>query len=186
MQKRDSSAKNFSAFTLIELLVVIAIIGILAAILFPVFARARENARRSSCQSNVKQILLGITHTRRTTTSACPYRASPKTRRVRLWARATLAKTCYGIKRCNPTSRASKFFNVPAAAFPSIPLTFGPIPIRSATSSRSTLATSPITRCSTLARRSRLSKTRPRLSCWPMAPNALPKLRPTSPTLIKI
>jgi len=49
-----------SGFTLIELLVVIAIIAILAAILFPVFARARENARRSSCQSNLKQIALGI------------------------------------------------------------------------------------------------------------------------------
>jgi prepilin-type N-terminal cleavage/methylation domain-containing protein/prepilin-type processing-associated H-X9-DG protein len=46
-------------FTLIELLVVIAIIAILAAILFPVFARARENARRASCQSNMKQIALG-------------------------------------------------------------------------------------------------------------------------------
>jgi prepilin-type N-terminal cleavage/methylation domain-containing protein/prepilin-type processing-associated H-X9-DG protein len=43
-------------FTLIELLVVIAIISILAAILFPVFARARENARRASCLSNVKQL----------------------------------------------------------------------------------------------------------------------------------
>ncbi len=46
-------------FTLIELLVVIAIIAILAAILFPVFARAREKARQSSCLSNQKQIALG-------------------------------------------------------------------------------------------------------------------------------
>ncbi len=55
-----SSRRGRPAFTLIELLVVIAIIAILAAILFPVFARARENARRSSCQSNLKQIALGM------------------------------------------------------------------------------------------------------------------------------
>jgi prepilin-type N-terminal cleavage/methylation domain-containing protein/prepilin-type processing-associated H-X9-DG protein len=48
------------AFTLIELLVVIAIIAILAAILFPVFARAREKARQTSCLSNARQLALAV------------------------------------------------------------------------------------------------------------------------------
>lgn len=49
-----------TGFTLIELLVVIAIIAILAAILFPVFARAREKARQASCSSNLKQLATGV------------------------------------------------------------------------------------------------------------------------------
>jgi prepilin-type N-terminal cleavage/methylation domain-containing protein/prepilin-type processing-associated H-X9-DG protein len=52
--------RRVAAFTLIELLVVIAIIAILAAILFPVFAQARERARSASCASNLKQIALSL------------------------------------------------------------------------------------------------------------------------------
>ena len=54
------NCSRLRAFTLIEILVVIAIIAILAAILFPVFGRARENARRASCQSNLKQMGIAI------------------------------------------------------------------------------------------------------------------------------
>ena len=57
---KSFSSNARATFTLIELLVVIAIIAILAAILFPVFARARENARRSACASNLKQLGLGF------------------------------------------------------------------------------------------------------------------------------
>ena len=59
-QRRSYFRKYRRGFTLIELLIIIAIIALLAAILFPVFGRAHEQARRSTCQSNLKQIGLGV------------------------------------------------------------------------------------------------------------------------------
>jgi len=58
--KERKQIRAVPGFTLIELLVVVAIISLLAAILFPVFSRARENARRASCMSNMKQIGLAF------------------------------------------------------------------------------------------------------------------------------
>ena len=60
MSTHSHRPRSRVGFTLIELLVVIAIIAILAAILFPVFQKVRENARRASCQSNMKQVALGV------------------------------------------------------------------------------------------------------------------------------
>jgi len=60
MKLSSARQPQFQAFTLIELLVVVAIIALLAAILFPVFNQAREDGRRASCQSNLRQLGLGF------------------------------------------------------------------------------------------------------------------------------
>jgi prepilin-type N-terminal cleavage/methylation domain-containing protein/prepilin-type processing-associated H-X9-DG protein len=60
VQRKNGGTRASRGFTLIEILVVIAIIALLAAILFPVFARVREKARASACMSNLKQIGLGF------------------------------------------------------------------------------------------------------------------------------
>ncbi len=71
--RKPTSQKPNHGFTLIELLVVIAIIAILAAILFPVFQKVRENARRASCESNEKQLALGITQYTQDSDELMPY-----------------------------------------------------------------------------------------------------------------
>ena len=79
MKNLTSNSRGLRAFTLVELLVVIAIIAILAAILFPVFARARENARRTSCLSNLKQIGLGFLQYTQDYDEAYPLSSYPTT-----------------------------------------------------------------------------------------------------------
>ncbi|MDR3711008.1 MAG: DUF1559 domain-containing protein [Capsulimonadaceae bacterium] len=80
MKKRDKAPHASvppSGFTLIELLIVIAIIAILAAILFPVFATAREKARQTACLSNLKQIGLAYTQYEQDYDETCPNGSDP-------------------------------------------------------------------------------------------------------------
>jgi len=104
-------------FTLIELLVVIAIIAILAAILFPVFAKAREKARQSSCTSNLKQLTLGaLQYAQDYDEKMVPhyvigpgwvpfYRPYdllvPYLKNTQIWFCPSNASVQYGIQRCN-------------------------------------------------------------------------------------
>jgi len=93
---------NRRGFTLIELLVVIAIIAILAAILFPVFAQAREKARAASCLSNVKQIGLAIMQYQQDYDETYPgaFKDAPGGARTR-WSQLIMPYTKnYGIFRC--------------------------------------------------------------------------------------
>lgn len=120
---RNRSSKGF---TLIELLVVIAIIAILAAILFPVFARARENARRASCQSNLKQIGLGLVQYSQDYDEKYPYvemggaTTGPTTNNFLLWTDAVQPYLkSYQIFRCPSASNTNApvdFANRPSVA----------------------------------------------------------------------
>ncbi len=97
MHNRTHSSR--SGFTLIELLVVIAIIAILAAILFPVFARARESARRTVCISNVKQIGLGWMMYVQDYDETFPPSNSPANSQ---WGPSTTYTNKYPCKPCRP------------------------------------------------------------------------------------
>ena len=120
-----------SAFTLIELLVVIAIIAILAAILFPVFAKVREKARQTSCISNQKQLGLGILQYIQDNDEMVP--ADPDNWGTPMgigWAQSSYPYVkAAGVYRCpddsTTTPNVSYVFN---AALPNSPATHGHIP----------------------------------------------------------
>jgi prepilin-type N-terminal cleavage/methylation domain-containing protein len=82
--------KKEKAFTLIELLVVIAIIAILAAILFPVFAQAREKARAITCASNMDQLMLGCLQYTQDNDEVNPYTYGWNTSNEQNWYQAIM------------------------------------------------------------------------------------------------
>lgn len=101
-----------TGFTLIELLVVIAIIALLAAILFPLFARARENARKTSCLNNMKQIGLGIAQYTQDFDETVP----------RVWLGAgngpSTASQYKWMDQIFPYVKSEQIFNCPSMSFP--------------------------------------------------------------------
>ena len=99
-------------FTLIEMLVVIAIISILAAILFPVFARARENARRTSCLSNMKQIGLAAMMYVQDYDEKYPARSMQVGTSPTSWGRATTGGWYWG-ELLQPYAKSKQVFYCP-------------------------------------------------------------------------
>jgi prepilin-type N-terminal cleavage/methylation domain-containing protein/prepilin-type processing-associated H-X9-DG protein len=108
----SARSKNDWGFTLIELLVVIAIIAILAAILFPVFARAREKGQRTACLSNMKQVSLGLTMYSDDNNDRLPYQPPSDDYRVFFFAEPTAYPNF--LKALIPYAGGTEAFRCPA------------------------------------------------------------------------
>ena len=113
---------DYRGFTLIELLVVIAIIAILAAILFPAFARARENARRASCSSNMKQMGLAIMQYTQDYDETMPY-GLPDTNKAGEFTNLTIFADVL-----QPYMKSRQIFRCPSNSIANSPVDSGAVP----------------------------------------------------------